>query len=207
MSVYKKLMVARLELQSRKLNKSGLNKFAGYSYFELSDFLPTVQEIFAKHSLCGVISYGKEEARLTIVDMDENGGSLEVTSPMSEASLKGCHPVQNLGAVQTYIRRYLWVTAMEIVEHDALDSSNGPVEKKVMHKPTGTPEVDPGQMEVVEAVADSIHNLFSRDDILGVYEEYLGIVDSEAKIALWQLLPSNIRSAIKKHGDSLKGKK
>jgi hypothetical protein len=42
---------------------------------------------------------------------------------MSEAALKGCHPVQNLGAVETYIRRYLWVIALEIVEHDAVDSS------------------------------------------------------------------------------------
>jgi hypothetical protein len=127
MSVYKKLMAARLELQSRKLNKSGHNNFAGYSYFELGDFLPAVQEIFAKHELCGVISYGTEIARLTIVDMSENGGSIEVTSPMSSAALKGCHEVQNLGAVQTYIRRYLWVAAMEIVEHDALDSSK-PIE-------------------------------------------------------------------------------
>ena len=44
---------------------------------------------------------------------------------MSSAALKGCHEVQNLGAVQTYIRRYLWVTALEIVEHDAIDSSPG----------------------------------------------------------------------------------
>ena len=44
---------------------------------------------------------------------------------MSEANLKGCHPVQNLGAVETYIRRYLWVAALEIVEHDAVDSSEG----------------------------------------------------------------------------------
>ena len=46
-------------------------------------------------------------------------------SPMSEANLKGCHPVQNLGAVETYIRRYLWVAALEIVEHDAVDASEG----------------------------------------------------------------------------------
>ena len=41
---------------------------------------------------------------------------------MALAALKGCHPVQNLGASQTYLRRYLWTTAMGIVEHDALDS-------------------------------------------------------------------------------------
>jgi len=55
----------------------------------------------------------------------EDNSKIEITSPMSSAALKGCHEVQNLGAVQTYIRRYLWVTAMEIVEHDAIDSSPG----------------------------------------------------------------------------------
>tara|TARA_R110000868_G_scaffold357179_2_gene618622 strand:- start:117 stop:464 length:348 start_codon:yes stop_codon:yes gene_type:complete len=44
---------------------------------------------------------------------------------MSTAQLKGCHEVQNLGAVLSYIRRYLWVTALEILEHDALDSTSG----------------------------------------------------------------------------------
>jgi hypothetical protein len=44
---------------------------------------------------------------------------------MSTAALKGCHEVQNLGAVQTYIRRYLWVAALEIVEHDVVDASAG----------------------------------------------------------------------------------
>ena len=41
--------------------------------------------------------------------------------PAFEAALKGAHAIQNLGAVQTYMRRYLWVTAMEIVENDYLD--------------------------------------------------------------------------------------
>lgn len=132
MSVYSKLMKARLELQSRTLTKSGHNKFAGYYYFELGDFLPAIQEIFAKHGLCGIVTYGSEIARLTIVD-DEGGGSIEITSPMSSAALKGCHEVQNLGAVQTYIRRYLWVTALEIVEHDALDSSK-PIEAYDVNK-------------------------------------------------------------------------
>jgi hypothetical protein len=44
---------------------------------------------------------------------------------MKEANLKGCHAIQNLGAVETYTRRYLWVTALEIVEHDVLDATTG----------------------------------------------------------------------------------
>lgn len=123
MSVYTKLMNARLALQSAELKKSGNNKFAGYSYFELADFLPTVQGIFLEQGLCGVVSFGKDEANLTIIDIDNPADRIVINSPMAEAQLKGCHPIQNLGAVQTYLRRYLWVTAMEIVEHDALDAS------------------------------------------------------------------------------------
>lgn len=124
MSVYKKLMEARLELQGMKLEKSGHNKFAGYKYFELGDFLPAIQEIFAKKNLCGVVSFLPDVAVLTITDIDD-GTFIHINSPMSTAALKGCHEVQNLGAVQTYLRRYLWVTAMEIVEHDALDAVTG----------------------------------------------------------------------------------
>jgi 16S rRNA (uracil1498-N3)-methyltransferase len=45
MSVYKKLQEARILLQNTKLNKSGKNKFAGFSYFELSDFIPQVTDV------------------------------------------------------------------------------------------------------------------------------------------------------------------
>lgn len=124
MSVYKKLMEARIALQGKKMTKSGLNKFAGFSYFELSDFLPTVQQIFAEMGLCGTVSFATDIATLTITDV-EDGSQITITSPMAEANLKGCHPIQNLGAVETYTRRYLWVTAMEIVEHDVLDSTTG----------------------------------------------------------------------------------
>jgi hypothetical protein len=117
-------MQARLQLQAKDLNKSGHNKFAGYKYFELGDFLPEIQNIFAKLGLCGVVSYTGDLASLTIVDTEDNSQVI-ITSPMGSAALKGCHEVQNIGAVETYQRRYLWVTALEIVEHDALDSSEG----------------------------------------------------------------------------------
>ena len=39
MSVYSKLNEARVKFHSLKLEKTGHNKFAGYKYFELGDFL------------------------------------------------------------------------------------------------------------------------------------------------------------------------
>lgn len=124
MTVHKKLMQARVMLQSREMKKSGHNKFAGYTYFELGDFLPHIQSIFNEIGLCGVVSFASDIATLTIIDADD-GSQMSLTCPMSSASLKGCHDVQNLGAVMTYIRRYLWTTALEIVEHDVLDATTG----------------------------------------------------------------------------------
>jgi len=142
MSVYKKLQQARIALQGKKLTKSGKNKFAGYDYFELGDFLPTIQTICNDVGLCGIVSFNHEMAFLQINDV-EDGTSIMFTSPMSSAALKGCHDVQNLGAVQTYLRRYLWTNAFEIVEHDALDATLGKDEppKRVESKPI-PPKVD-----------------------------------------------------------------
>lgn len=124
MSIYKKLQEARIRLQATKLNKSGLNAFAKYTYFELGDYLPQIQAIFNDVGLTGVISFGAELAELNIYE-HEGDGIIRITSPMSSAALKGCHEVQNLGAVQTYQRRYLWQSALEIVEHDALEATTG----------------------------------------------------------------------------------
>jgi hypothetical protein len=62
--VYAKLQKARIKLQSAAIKKSGHNKFAGYQYFELGDFLPTINEIFNELGLCSVISFDKELATL-----------------------------------------------------------------------------------------------------------------------------------------------
>lgn len=131
MNVYQKLNEARDLFHQAPLKKSGHNKFAGYSYFELGDFVVPALEIFKQVGLTSVISFKQDEAMMQIINTDKPDEVVTITTPMSEANLKGCHPVQNLGAVQTYIRRYLWVAAMEIVEHDALDSTTGDKTKEV----------------------------------------------------------------------------
>ena len=104
MKVYKKLVEARLKLQGTELSKSGHNKFAGYRYFELGDFLPAIQSIFKEVGLVDVISFTQDLATMVIYDTDD-GSSVTFTSPMGSAQLKGCHEVQNIGAVETYQRR------------------------------------------------------------------------------------------------------
>ena len=200
MGVHKKLMEARLLLQHAPLKKSGHNKFAGYSYFELGDFLPTINSIFYKVGLCGVVSFGKELASLTITDI-EDGSEIVLTSPMAEANLKGCHPIQNLGAVETYTRRYLWVSAMEIVEHDALDSSAPLKEDKVIISPTqgAMDNIPPEEVQYLQEMAVELIATCEQGDPKAAWERLEGEnLDAEQKIALWTLLPSKVRSALKK---------
>jgi hypothetical protein len=198
--VHKKLMQARILLQNAPLKKSGHNKFAGYSYFELGDFIPTINQIFNDVGLCGVVSYDAEIASLTITDIDD-GTNIVITSPMAEANLKGCHPIQNLGAVETYTRRYLWVTAMEIVEHDALDSYAPIKEEKVIITPTqgATENIPIEELRYLEELAieliASCEQGNTKDAWVKLESEQL---DSEQKVALWTLLPSKVRSALKK---------
>ena len=200
MGVHKKLMEARLLLQHAPLKKSGHNKFAGYSYFELGDFLPTINSIFYKTGLCGVVSFGKELASLTITDT-EDGSEIVLTSPMAEANLKGCHPIQNLGAVETYTRRYLWVSAMEIVEHDALDSSAPLKEDKVIISPTqgATDNIPQEELQYLQELAVDLIAMCEQGDPKSAWVKLEGEnLDDQQKIALWTLLPSKVRSALKK---------
>jgi hypothetical protein len=192
-------MQARMKLLSASIKKSGHNKFAGYQYFELGDFLPTINHIFYQEGLCGVVSYDSEYASLTITDVDD-GTNIVITSPMVEANLKGAHPIQNLGAVETYQRRYLWMTAMEIVEHDALDSS-APIKEKVVITPTqgATENIPIEELRYLEELAIELiatcEQGNTKDAWVKLESEQL---DSEQKIALWTLLPSKVRSALKK---------
>lgn len=124
MNVYEKLATARVEFQKRNPKMSGQNKFAGYSYFELSDILPAINQIGKEIGFVTVVSFTKEIGSLLFIDSEKPADVICFESPMSTASLKGCHEVQNLGAVQTYLKRYLYQNAFEIVEADSLNATH-----------------------------------------------------------------------------------
>jgi len=184
MKVYKKLVAVRSELQAMSLTKSGHNKFAGYKYFELGDFLPSIQMLFNKHGLCDVISFTEDLATMVVYDTDD-GSSVTFTSPMGSAQLKGCHEVQNIGAVETYQRRYLYVTALAIVEHDALDATTGsaPVEPKkaveVKKPEVGTvTEPNPDDALMIETLITFGETCESLSELTGLWKKNQKHIDS-----------------------------
>lgn len=118
--IYEKLAKARVQLQLMKLKKSGKNKFAGFSYYELADILPATNKIFLDLKICSNFSINKDIATLTVTDWEDNTKEV-FTSPIESLELKGCTKIQALGGVHTYLKRYLYLNALEIVENDMLD--------------------------------------------------------------------------------------
>ena len=198
MSIHKKLVNGRILLQNAKLEKSGLNKFAGFKYFELGDFLPYINIICHDLGMCGTVSFTPEIATLTLTDIDDST-SVQFTCPVIEVSLKGCIPVQGLGAMQTYIRRYLWVNAFEITEHDAIDATSGK-ETKGVHKPTDNEAFQPDEEEVTFLMS-VVNMVVSFKDDYSQAAEYLENqkLESDEKVWVWAKLDSKVRSGIKNY--------
>jgi hypothetical protein len=199
MNVYQKLNVARKKFHGIDLKKSGHNKFAGYKYFELADFIVPALDIFNQVGLTGVITFGSEIAHMSIVDNDKPEDRIIISSPMSTAALKGCHEVQNLGAVQTYLRRYLWVAALEIVEHDAIDSA--PAKEKVIITPSQgiADTIPPEEMQYLQELAiELIANVAEGNPKQALQRLDSENLEADQKVGLWSLLDSKTRSAIKK---------
>ncbi len=197
--IYDKLQQARIALQSMELKKSGHNKFAGYKYFELGDFLPAVNNIFGNLGLCQTLEFDKELATMRIFDRD-TGGQIKFTCPMASANLKGCHDVQNLGASITYITRYLLVMALAICEHDAIDASEpvAPVSTKPITVDVFSKMPEQEQQEI-RSYGVNVISLLSKSDVEGAIK-YIDLLElgADEKTALWSLLDAKQRAAIKK---------
>ena len=204
--VYQKLQKARVKLQNVELKKSGHNSFAGFKYFELGDFLPTVNSIFFELGLCSVFTIDNNEAIMQIVDT-EFGGTIFFRSPVAEAVPRvtidaGKSPaIQALGSQHTYLRRYLFLNALEITEHDAVDATLGkdePKSAKAVTKDVFDTLDEQSQNEIKSYAADII--MMIHKDQVGEAVEYINSLELDAdwKTALWSQLDSKQRSAIKK---------
>ena len=175
---------------------------------------PAAKKVAAKKSATAKTAAGKV-ATMTIVDVDNAEQRIVITSPMGSAALKGCHEVQNIGAVETYQRRYLWVAALEIVEHDALDATTGK-EKPEAKKKNGVmadllkelPPLDEGSKAYYEELSEAIHGAFdtagAHEAFQIMYDEHL---DNDQKIYLSSYLRSDVRAALKKEGEKRRKEK
>lgn len=218
--VYAKLQQAKVRFQAEQVRKSGANKFAGFVYFTLGDFMPVVNAIFNDLGLCSVISFTNKLATLRIVDV-ETEKEIVFTSPMAEAALKGCHPIQNLGAVETYQRRYLYMAALDIAESDILDISvdtRKPKSAKSVAKGTAEDMAEQGDERLAkaqEAAAECLACLPDEMAFYEAYETYKSQLDADTQIAMWGMLygdatpfanANQVKSALRRGKEALEAK-
>lgn len=157
-NITKKMQYAKVLLQESITTKSGKNDYKGFNYMQLQDFMPQLNKIFfelglfskfdMKQDIDRESGITKTTAYLTIMNMDEPEGKvLTYSSPVEEAKIQGAAPVQNLGGTQTFLRRYLYLMALDIAVPDVLDDKTG---SKKLEEDTGVKKIVPAQITVLQ---------------------------------------------------------
>ena len=153
-NIYQKLAEARNMLRLKNIKPTGKNQ-GRFTYYELEDILPAITEICAAVGILPIMNYYPEKALLTIFDTTSDQ-TITLESPMSTAKLAGCHEVQNLGAVETYEKRYLYMHAFDVAESDVLDGTvdtGKPKDRKPAAKPAAAPAAKPAAAPAAKAEA------------------------------------------------------
>ena len=187
----------RVKLQKADLRKTGKNKFAGFEYFELADFLPTLNELMEKEGVNDLFTIEENKAILTLIKGEEKQSYMipfiMFETPLNIKGAKSMQDIQYLGALNTYYKRYLYLNAFGITDGDVIDAldveGNGakkaPAQAKAVNpapKPAqapakaATPAAKPapavqpatGEKLASEKQLELISNLYSQEEINGM---------------------------------------
>lgn len=196
LNLLQKIQMCRVELQNKNLKKSGENKFANFKYYELSDFLPTVNELFNKYKLFSQFTLSETTATLEIYDTEktytrgefEYYDSVAFTIPSEKVEIKGSNAIQNLGGSNTYLRRYLYLNALEIVENDMYDATSGKANTK-----TTTKKNMPNKDKLMAFCKENNINL---NDIAKQYKLTSKSSDDDFYDVLCELMPPEEKNAV-----------
>ena len=194
-SLLLKLQKVKIDLRGREIKMTGKTK--KYSYFELGDFIPTVEKLLMDYGLVSRYQFTKRKGTLMIIDTS-TGVMIKWSTPLIIASVNQNGYDMGVAmkaeqAVQTYARRTLWLQALDILESNVIeleDSNSNKSTKKPQLKPKPKPQQKKTVVEKPEVTEKMV------EDILNQAEEKLinaGKEFNEAT-ALWtigQLCGSN----------------
>lgn len=132
MNVYGRLIQARKKFLEMGIDKSGKNRAIQYDYFELADIVPNAIKVFEEVGLVTIFNLYEAHATMRVINVDEPNDEILFTSPIRwlEGN-KGMNDLQVLGSIHTYMRRYMYLNVLDVVEADAIDSG--------INVPTTTP--------------------------------------------------------------------
>ena len=132
LNVYQKLIGAREQFLNSDIQKTGKNMHLSFKYFELDDIVPTATRIFTEMRLIGIVNFTTDTATMNIVNTENPEESITFTAPfnqiepiVSATGAKATNEMQALGSSITYMRRYLYMMALDICESDSIDANIG----------------------------------------------------------------------------------
>lgn len=157
-NIYAKLALSKLQFLNSGIKKSGINRFAGFKYFELADIVPVANEILLSNGLVFYTTFTEDTATGVLINLHDPSEQLIVTSPMrkleivSQSGKSKMNELQGLGAEETYQRRYLYYMLLDIVEADTFDATSGKDDTEDEDITPVKPKTAEERKEITEAV-------------------------------------------------------
>lgn len=131
-NVYQKLIKAREQFLNADVQKTGKNMHLSFKYFELDDIVPTATRIFSEIGLVPIVNFTVDVATMTVVNTDNPEDTVAFIAPfnqiapiVSNTGKQATNEMQALGSSITYMRRYLYMMALDICESDSIDANIG----------------------------------------------------------------------------------
>ena len=157
-----RIISIRVKLQNSRLKKSGNNKFAGFDYFELADFLPRLNELMLEEGINDLFTIQDNEVSLTLLRGEEEQTYkmpfINFSVPVNKSGQPSMQEIQYLGALNTYYKRYLYLNAFGITDGEVIDRMDNNELKEPKKDTPETKEVkaSPKQITLIESLVADI---------------------------------------------------
>lgn len=146
----------RVKLQNSKIKKSGKNKFAGFEYYELGDFLPKLNELMLEENINDLFTIENDEVKLILMKGEEKQEYKMpfriFETPLTKDGKQSMQDIQYLGALNTYYKRYLYLNAFGITDGEVIDSMNSEEIKKPIKQETKEILITEKQIELIKGL-------------------------------------------------------
>lgn len=130
-------------LKARKeIMESGISKDKSgfkFKYVDLPQIETKVNEACFNNDIFVWFDFSDGKATLKLFDARTEAEPFVVSVEPKAVDMKGQQPIQDTGAMITYMRRYLYMTAFQISEHDMIDN-NVPAQSEASEETEANPE-------------------------------------------------------------------